>query len=327
MTHPVFFMKMMCIAVSIVLLTALSSCGNQKDSAPEPTARLEIEQRVNPSKPVYRFVFEYFGDSGEDYCPALCILTVYNKEDGKQMQEFAFEGVCFNKEIQVMLADLNFDGYCDLIAETGHGAHANAGSFNLFCWQENATTGLEGFISEPSLEYSAASPESIEVFENTHQFIAHGDGISCMYQVERADEYSMPEFRMLRYYSFDWMTDETVRFYERGKIHNELIYEYPASYENQEETESLLRFGILNPISPEEAIKIAAREHPEAELALKQMLTFGGASYYHIHLSGSENAGECGVSVDGKQMVDCASYLTELEARAFPAFNRNGDIV
>lgn len=324
------------VALALVILTALTSCsfmgdnsgngdGNTVPGASGPAATLIIEEKVSDAKPVYRFVFEYYGDSEMDFNPAPCRLTIYDKTSGAIVQAFEFEGVCFDGEIQARLADLNFDGYLDLIAEVGHGARANSGQFSVYCWQENGTTEFEGFVSQPSLEYSDES--QIEIFPDTHQLIAHGDGMTCMYQVERCDNYSMPEIRLLRYYVYDWMTDEAVRFYERTDMGNKLIYECPFSHDKNAVWQNVLRFGTQTPISTQKALQIASEQYPDAGLALKQMLTFNGESYFHIQWSRDNETGDCGVSVDSGKTVDCAPYLNELNARAVPSFNGKGDIV
>ena len=108
------------------------------------------------------------------------------------------------------------------------------------------------------------------------------------------------------------------------------IYKGKCSSLNEEQStriENYLRFGVPNPITSEQALQIAAEKHSGAELQLVQMLTFGGRSYYHISWSNGSETGDCGVSTDGKESIDCKPYLEELRARAVPAFNRTGDTV
>lgn len=322
------------VSLLLALLTAIvcSSCRHTADDSDDHAAdtvtmiKYDLDAKINENKPVYRFTFECV-DKGNNTEPTDCQLTV-TEPSGNEIQRFSFPAVCITGNIQVMLADLNFDGYLDLVTQEGHGAHENAGAFSVYCWQENGTTDFEGFINRPSLQYSGALIDSIEILEDTHQLIAYGDGMTCLYQVERADSYSMPEFRLLRYYEYDRWNESPCRFYEQTETEQKLIYECPYSDDEMEPSaKNYLRFGIAEPITAEKALQIAGEQYPDAQWQLVQMLTFGGVSYYHIHWENGNQSGDIGISADGKKTADCKPYLEKLRARAVPAFNRTGDTV
>lgn len=332
----VFKMRLMvrelALLFALLMTVTLSSCRGSTVHSDDNTSdtvtliKYVIDAKINENKPIYRFTFECV-DKGIETEPTDCQLSITDPS-GNEIQRFSFPSVCMTENIQVMLADLNFDGYLDLVSQEGHGAHANAGVFNVYCWQENGTTDFEGFVNRPSLEYSGALIDSIERLEETHQLIAYGDGMTCMYQVERADKYSMPEFRLLRYCEYDRWNESPCRFYEQTETEQKLIYECPYFDRNMDSTaQNYLRFGIADPITPEKALRIAAEQYPDRELTLVQMLTFGGESYFQIAWSNENDSGDVGVSVDGTKTIDCSPYLAELKARAVPAFIQTGDTV
>ena len=190
-----------------------------------------------------------------------------------------------------------------------------------------------GFLPTPEMVYSGF--ELTTFSDGTKQLIVTEQLTAeqrsrTLYQVERADQYSRPEFRMLRYCYYDYETDDYFRVMELTEFGAKCIYKVKYSSLNEKQNaliENYLRFGVPNPITSEQALQIGGEQYPDAELRLVQMLTFGGRSYYHISWSHGTESGDCGISVDGSRIVDCKPYLEELRARAVPAFNRTGDTV
>lgn len=294
----------------------------------------EWECQIHTQLPVYRFVLDRDVEENLSICPST--LSVYDKQSGELLQTLSFDAVVNdvseNPIPSVKMTDVDFDGYLDLIVHAGQGA-GTLGYYEVYCWQANGTTGFQGYSSQPSLDYSNWDYQD-KVFSDTHQFTTSfhelGDGTETLYQVERADSYSRPEFRMLRYCYYDYETDDFFRVMELTDNGIKCIYKVKYSSLNEKQNaliENYLRFGVPNPVTSEQALQIASEIYPDAELQLVQMLTFGGKSYYHVSWSNGSESGDCGISTDGKESVDCKPYLEELRARAVPAFNRTGDTV
>lgn len=294
----------------------------------------EWECQINPGLPVYRFVLAREIDEQSSVCPNT--LTVYDRQSGGLVQTLTFDSVVqdWNEEDlpPVRMVDADFDGYLDLVVHTGQGA-GSVGTYTVYCWQACGTTGFQGFSPRPSLEYLNPDYQD-RVYEDTHQFMTSVyqlvDGSDILYQVERADSYSRPEFRVVRYCDYGWNTDGRFRVMELTDTVEKCIYQGTCSSLNDSQShliENYLRFGVPDPITAEEALALAGETVPGANLEMVQMLTFGGKSYYHIRWTFGNQSGDCGVAADGSGIADCGGYLRELAARAVPAFHATGDTV
>lgn len=294
----------------------------------------EWECQINPQLPVYRLVLARDRSEESSMCPNT--LYIYDKQSGELMQTLAFEAVANENELPpVKMADVDFDGYLDLIIHAGQGA-GSIGYYEAYCWQANGTTDFQGYVARPSLDYLDSDYQPT-VFNDTHQLMTCtyrelSTPNTSLYQVERADKYSRPEFRLLRYCDFDWETDETFRVMEITDTDTKCIYEFPCrsgkmTDRQKQLVQNYLRFGVPDPITTEQALHIAGKKYPGAEWKFMQMLTFGGRSYFHFSWNSGDKSGDCGVATDGSEVIDCGGYLSELQARAVPAFNATGDTV